>query len=109
MTKKRDDEKLHWLLVGILLTAVIIWMDIWYSSFNLMHWLLIGLVSVLHLLLAAFWVIIMSKFNDPNYDGYRKGLCVICALLILIVGIHHATSVEDNQVIIDSKENAAKP
>lgn len=106
---RKDNEKLAWLIVGGFFTAGLIAMDIWYSSFSLMPKLLLGVVAFLHLVLVAVWILIMVKFSDPNYDGYRKPLLWLCVGIMLIVGIHHATAKEDAQIIIDSKENAAKP
>ena len=104
----KDDEKLIWLIIGFLFTGALIGMDIYYSSFSQMSGALMWIVSILHLFLVAAWVIAMVKFNDPNYEATRKIVVGLCVILGLIVGIHHATSREDKQVIIDSKEAAAK-
>lgn len=105
---RKDDEKKIWLIVGVLFTGFLIGIDIGYSSFGEMAKILLGIISFLHLIVVALWVLVMTKFTDPNYDGARKLLVWICVVITLIVGIHHATSIEDKQVIIDSHENANK-
>lgn len=106
---KKDDEKLMWLLVGCLFSGALIGMDLLYSSFGKMSNALQWITGILHALLVVTWVIAMVKFKDPNYDSARKMIVGLCVVLALIVGIHHASSVEDTQVIIDSQQNAAKP
>ena len=106
---RKDDEKKIWLIVGILFTSALVAMDIFYSSFGQMSNGLQWVVGILHGALIVAWVTAMIKFADPKYDTARKIVVGLCVLLGLIVGIHHATSVEDKQVIIDSRENAAKP
>jgi FtsH-binding integral membrane protein len=107
--KKRDDEKSSWLVIGILFTAALIGMDIFYSSINEMAAIAQIGIWALHVIVTGLWVLVMAKFNDPNYDGARMALVIICVISAFIIGIHHATVREDNQVIIDSKENATKP
>ena len=106
---RKDTEKRDWLIVGGFFTAALIGMDIFYSSFGQMSNALQWIVAGLHLGLIAAWVTVMVKFNDPNYDVARKIVVWGCVVIALIVGIHHATSKEDKQIIIDSRENAAKP
>mgnify|MGYP001603141482 CR=1 FL=1 len=106
--KKRDDEKLHWLLAGGLFTALLIGLDIWYSSYSIMHWLFGGGLILGHLILSVLWIGVMIKFNDYGFDYLRKFTVWVSIILALVVGIHHATAREDKQVLIDSKENKAK-
>lgn len=107
--KRKDDEKKQWLFVGILFTSVLIGMDFKYSSYGQMSDALQWIVVILHAALIIAWSTAMIKFNDPNYEVARKIVVGLCVLLGLVVGIHNATSVEDKQVIIDSRENALKP
>lgn len=106
--KKKDDELSKWLIVGGLFTLTLLCVDIWYSSFGSMKPILRMPVYILHGVLIGLWVIEMFHFNDPNYDVLRRLVIAICFVLMLIVGIHHGTERENEQVIIDSKENKAK-
>lgn len=108
MTKKRDDEKLIWLIVGGIFTVALIGIDLGYSSYPEMATALKWLLYIGHAALAFLWLLVMVNFKDPNFDYLRKYTLYVAIGLILIVGIHHATSVEDKQVIIDSRENATK-
>lgn len=100
--RKKDDELLIWLIVGFIFTGTLIGVDIWYSSFHEMAKLYGWAVLFLHFILLAGWIGTLVKFYDPNYDWLRKFVCVLSIILVLMVGIHHATIVEDKQVIIDS-------
>lgn len=108
-TKAKDDEILVLTVLAIVFTGVLVWMDFKYSSIAEMalgvQWLCWGGQIVL----AATWVLVFGNWEDPNFDKWRKVAFGLSCVLMLWVGIHHATSVEDKQVIIDSKENAAKP
>lgn len=106
---KKDDEKMIWLIVGGLFTLMIIAADLFYSSYSQMPNAFKWVVIVLHAGLAIAWIVSLVKFTDPNYDPVRKIVLALCVVLGLMVGIHHATVKEDEQVIIDSQENAAKP
>lgn len=108
MAKKRDDEKLHWLLAGGIFTVTLILFDIFYSSISEMATVLRWLVYIAHAALILLWLLVMVNFNDPNFDYLRKYTMYLAVGLILLVGIHHATSVEDKQVIIDSNEAKVK-
>jgi len=107
-TKKKDDEMLAWLLVGILFTAFLIIIDFGYSSVNDMSKIARLGIWVGHGLLSALWVATIAYFKDPNYDYFRKAATIVALLLAFTIGLHHALNREDKQVIIDSKENAAK-
>jgi disulfide bond formation protein DsbB len=102
--KKRDDEKGQWLAVGILFTGFLIGLDIWYSSYSQMAGMARWGLYVAHIILAFAWVIAMVKFKDPAYDVVRKFIVGFSILLSLIIGIHHATTVEDKAVIDDSNK-----
>ena len=104
--RKKDDEKLSWLVVGILFTGALIGVDIGYSSFSQMVDVLKLVVGGLHVLLVIGWAIAMVKFEDPNYDAARKLVVGICVVTALIVGIHHATIKEDDQILIDSGKSS---
>jgi hypothetical protein len=106
--KHRDDEKAHWLIIGILFTGALLGIDIFYSSFAEMGLIAKILIGVAHGGLVVLWFIAMAKFKDPNYDVYRKYIVGLAIILALIVGIHHASSIEDKQIIIDSKENSLR-
>lgn len=108
MNKTRDDEKLHWLLAGGIFTVTLILIDIFYSSISEMATSLRWIVYIAHAALILLWLLVMSNFKDPNFDYLRKYTLAVAVGLILLVGIHHATSVEDKQVIIDSNEAKAK-
>lgn len=108
-SKKKDDELLILVILAALFTLTLIGFDIWYSSIGAMHKLAQAGVWIGHIGLASVWVIVFGKWKDPDYDFYRKVAFILAAALMLIIGIHHATSREDEQVIIDSTENAAKP
>lgn len=106
--KKRDDEKGHWLAVGILFTVFLFVIDIWYSSYGQMAGIAKVLLILAHIVLGGLWFVVMAKFNDPVYDVVRKFIVGLSVILSLIVGIHHASSKEDKQVIIDANENKLK-
>lgn len=108
MTKNRDDEKLHWLLTGGIFTVTLIFVDIFYSSISEMATVLRWLAYIAHAALVLLWLLIMVNFKDPNFDYLRKYAFAVAAGLLLLVGIHHATSREDKQVIIDSNEAKVK-
>jgi hypothetical protein len=107
--KRKDDEFPVLTALAGLFTGLLIWMDFSYSSIGIMPIALQAIVWLGQIGLAAIWVLVFGKWQDPNYDKYRHVAFILAAILILWVGIHHATSREDKQVIIDSKENAAKP
>lgn len=106
--KKRDDEKATWLIVGILFTAFLLGIDIFYSSFGLMATAAKWGLGIAHVGILLLWVVVMVKFTDPNFDYLRKWLVWLCVILSLIIGIHHAIAREDEQVIIDAHENSLK-
>jgi hypothetical protein len=106
--KNRDDEKKQWLIIGILFTGALLGIDFFYSSFSDMAGIAKVVLGIAHAVLALLWIVSMVKFNDPNFDGVRKYIVGLCALLALIIGIHHATVKEDKQVIIDSHENSLR-
>jgi len=107
--KKRDDELLILSIVGFIFIGLLVYLDGWYSSFKEMSTLGRALIIIAHMAVALTWVISFEKWKDPAFDSYRRIALGATIVLSLIVGIHHATVREDNQVIIDSKENAAKP
>lgn len=108
MDKKRDDEKLFWFIGGGLFTAVLIAVDIWFSSFSLMksqdNWLYI-IVWVGHAAVLILWSIVLVKFTDPNYDYFRKLTVKLTAAVLIVVALHHAIVGENKRVLIDSEEN----
>lgn len=106
--KKRDDEKRNWLIVGILFTGLLIGFDFGYSSYSEMAGIAKVLLGIGHGALVFMWFIVMIKFNDPNFDVYRKYVAGLAVALTLIIGIHHAVVKEDKQVLIDSKENSLR-
>ena len=108
-TKKRDDELLTWVIVGIIFTGGLAFMDFAYSSVNEMAFIARAAIWIGHALLSVLWVLSLTQWKNPNFDVTRKGVVALSVILSLIIGIHHATVREDQQVIIDSKENAAKP
>lgn len=107
-SKKKDSEIFILTGLALLFTGFLAWMDINYSSIHEM-----GLVSQVlvwggQIILAAIWVLVFGNWKDPGFDKWRYAAFIIVSILILWVGIHHATSKEDNQVLIDSKENVTK-
>lgn len=106
--KPKDDERLIWLIVGGIFTALLIFIDFGYSSVNEMS--LLGKVGIRagHAIISLVWVAVMYKFKDPNYDYFRIWLVVVTVVLAGTIALHHSLNVEDAQVIIDSHENAAK-
>lgn len=105
---RKDDELPVLTILGILFTGLLVYMDFKYSSIGKMHIALQAVAWLGQIGLAAIWVIVFGKWQDPKYDKYRQIAFVLVSALILWVGIHHATAREDNQVIIDSRENALK-
>jgi hypothetical protein len=108
-TKKRDDELLTWVIVGAIFTGGLIFIDFAYSSVNEMAFVARLAIWISHVLLSVLWLLSLAQWRNPNFDVTRKGVVVLSIILSLIIGIHHATTVEDTQVIIDSEQNAAKP
>lgn len=104
--KKRDDEALILAIVELLFIGVFIGVDIWYSSLSLMPLALLVVVWSAKIVMGIFVVLTWVKFNDPNYDKYRKAVVVLAVLLSLTIGIHHAVIKEDQQILEDS--NSAK-
>lgn len=104
-TKKKDGELLAWLLVGGFFTIALIVVDFTYSSVNEMSKVGRAGIWVGHGLLSALWVGVLAYFKDPNYDYFRKAATIVAVILAFVIAIHHATSKEDAQVIIDSKDN----
>lgn len=105
---KQDGELSSWLIVGGVFTLTLIGIDIGYSSYGSMEEFLKGVIILLHFIIGLGWVIEMIKFNDPNFDWLRHGIVWCSVIGILLVGLQHATSREDKQVLIDSKANADK-
>ncbi|SRR6266536_1112944 len=108
-TKKRDDELLTWIIFGAIFTGGLIFIDFGYSSVNKMALIARIAVWIGHGLLSALWLLSLSQWKNPNFDTTRKGVVALSIILSLVIGIHHATTVEDTQVIIDSEQNATKP
>jgi hypothetical protein len=102
--KTRDDEKGQWLIVGILFTGFLLGIDTWYSSYSQMAGFARMLLYVAHGVMAFLWWVAMIKFKDPNYDVVRKYIVGLSVLLALIIGIHHAVTIEDKAVIDDSNK-----
>lgn len=107
--KRKDDELLIWAMVGGIFTLGLLGFDFFYSSINEMStiaqvWIWIG-----HGGITLGWIVTILGWANPNYDVVRKAVVAMCVILMLVIGIHHATVIEDKQVIIDSKENAVKP
>jgi len=107
-TKQKDDELLIWVIVGSIFTIFLLVIDFFYSSVGGMALVAKICIGIGHAILAYLWVVSLANWKDPNYDVIRKCVVYVAVILALIVGIHHATSREDKQVIIDSHENAAK-
>lgn len=107
--KRKDDELEVWVLVGAFFTLGLLFFDFFYSSVNEMALIARIFIWIGHGLVSLGWIISLLQWKDPNYDDYRKGVVGLCVILMLVIGIHHATVKEDQQVLIDSKENAAKP
>lgn len=106
--KTKDDELLVWVIVGGIFTIFLLIIDFFYSSINEMALIARIGIWVGHAILSFLWVISIAKWKDPNYEIIRKLVVYTAVILGLIIGIHHALSVEDKQVIIDSTENAPK-
>lgn len=107
-TKAKDDELLTWTIVGGFFTAGLLGVDIGYSSVNEMGNVAQIAIWVAHGVLALLWVVTIVKWRDPNYDKTRELVVYLCVALSLIIGIHHGSSRENDQVIIDSHENSLK-
>jgi cell division protein FtsW (lipid II flippase) len=106
--KRKDDELLILTILAAIFTGFLVYFDFRYSSIGAMALIAQAAVWIGQIGLAALWVLVFGKWQDPNYDNCRRWAFMLSVILVLIVGIHHATTREDNQVIIDSKENAAK-
>lgn len=107
--KRKDDESLFLAIIEILFLGAFIGIDLFYSSLSLMPTALLVAVWVGKIAMAVCVVVSWVKFKDPNFDKFRVATVVLAVILALTIGIHHATAREDNQVIIDSHENAQKP
>lgn len=107
--KRKDDELEVWVIVGGFFTLVLIGVDLFYSSLNEMAKIAKISLGIGHLCVLVGWVISLINWKDPNWDDARKIVVALCVMLMFVIGIHHAVVVENEQVIIDSKENAAKP
>lgn len=106
--KKKDTDLLKWVILSALFVLSLSAVDIWYSSFSEMNTAIKCIVVAGHLILSILLIGSFIKFNDPEYDYLKKSVLWCVVLLIIFIGIHHATSREDKQVIIDSHENAIK-
>ena len=105
------DEKLMLIVVCGLFSAVLVGIDVWYSSCAILFsrdtfWGV--LAALMHLSIVLVWIWALAKYDDPNYDKLRKWLMALLVGAILIVAIHHSLVVEDEQVIIDSQQNATE-
>lgn len=109
ITKKKDDELSVWIIVGAIFTVGLIFVDFAYSSVNEMGAVARIAVWIGHGILSGLWLASLAKWKNPNYDWVRSAVVGLAIFLSLIIGIHHASTVEDGQVLIDSHENAAKP
>ena len=106
--KVRDDEKLFWFVGGGLFAAVLIAVDIWYSSYSIMNSWLLVLIVLLHIIIAGLWIGILEKFTNPNYDHLRKWCVYITGATIIAVCLHNALNNENKQVLIDAENNRIK-
>lgn len=105
MASKRDNEMVNYIVLLTLFVGTLIGVDIYYSSFEIMSSIFKWSIYGLHSLLVIFIIVSIVNSTDPNFDKVRKWAYAVTFILIFSVGIHHATAREDNQVIINSKEN----
>lgn len=108
VTERKDGEKLSWVIAEIIFIGVYFFIDGWYTSYPVMPDALKVVVWIGRLALAACVIVTWVNFKNPNYEIYRKFTVAIALILSLVIGVHHASEKDTNQVIIDSKENAAK-
>lgn len=104
--KKKDDELPVLTILAGLFTGVLIWIDCAYSSIGIMAGWLQAVIWLAQIGLAAIWVVVFAKWQDPNYEKYRVVAFLFATALMLTIGIHHAIVKEDEQVIIDSHPTA---
>lgn len=109
MSNEIKNDKIYWIIAEIIFLALYIFISGWYTSYPVMETWLKVIVWILQIGAVACIVISWAKVTDPNYQKYRVATILLLVALSLIIGIHHATTKEDNQVLIDSKENATKP
>jgi hypothetical protein len=107
--KRKDDELLITSIVMFIFLGTLICVSFFYSSWDAMGWWFKKVIQLCYFVNISMSAVVFIEWQDPNFDKYRKYVCYLSVALILAIGIHHATVREDNQVIIDSKENAAKP
>lgn len=107
--KRKDDELEKWAIGGGVFTIFLLIIDFFYSSVNEMALLARICIWIGHALISGGWIISFAKWKDPAFDDVRKVVVYLCIVLSIIIGIHHSTVKEDQQVLIDSKQNAAKP
>jgi hypothetical protein len=104
MTQKRDDEKGQLAIGGGIFTAVLIVVDLLFAGPIFGTILFSTLFIIVHGILGICWVVAISKFNDPNYDYWRKwAIYVAIAGLALVLG-YLAYENEMGAVIDDSNK-----
>lgn len=111
-TKKKDGEG-PMIILGALFTAVLLALDLTYSNLGGMFsgpdgW--VGALWVLlHAVIVVTWFVVVKYWEDPNKDFFRWVLFITIFAAIATTGLHRAGWLDEKQVIIDSRKNAAQP
>ena len=108
--QKRDDEFSVLILVNILFTLALIYVDCWYNDWDSMFKMIWPAIfaGILHALVIAAWLIVVKEWQDPNFDIMRKWLLALIVATLLMVAGFRAYRNETNQVLIDSRENVVR-
>jgi hypothetical protein len=87
--KNNDDEFPILLIVSLIFTIFLIYVNIWYSDWHGMFntSLIVGVLGViLNIGVIINWVIVLKEWQDPNFDKMRYLLFALIVDTILLIG-----------------------
>lgn len=109
MNNEIKNDKVYWIIAELIFIALYVYISGWYTSYPVMETWLKVIVWIMRIGAVGCIVISWLNITDPNYEKYRRVTVMLLVALSLIIALHHSLNREDNQVLIDSKENAVKP
>jgi len=107
--KKRDDELRVFIAVGAIFTIGLLFVDLFYSDFELLFtgaYIIAGVgVVLVHFAIVAAWYISIKNWKDPNFDSARKWLFLLLAIGIAAVAASKAAH-NENEMMQDDIDKA---